>query len=187
MVKAYLYQKAHKYLNIPSPFDDAVDDPSGGGMAGIVESVVLQNNKLYSFLSNLALRDLEERGKAVKSMEPKLEKALEKFQTIAGTEDENEQQPGPFNAEGGGNEPSLDDGATPPDDGTQADDLNPENTDENLDDENKPDDENNDETKPDDNEKPDDVKPEDKADAEVSEDAKKLSDTKEGGENPFGI
>lgn len=88
MIKANLYQKAHKMLNIPSPFDEAIDDPTGGGIASVVESLVTQNQSVYRFLSELAVRDLDERTKFVKKNKKKIEDALSKWQTQGGEEEE---------------------------------------------------------------------------------------------------
>lgn len=101
MVKAHLYQKAHKMLNIPSPFDEAIDDPTGGGIASIIENVVLQNKSLYEFLSGLSQRDLEERTKFIKKHKTKIEKALAAYQTVGGEEEEEEVDPNAPPAEGG--------------------------------------------------------------------------------------
>jgi len=188
MVKAYLYQKAHKFLNIPSPFDDAVDDPSGGGMASIVESVVTQNKALYNFLGNLAIRDLDERTKVVSSLSGKIENKLEKFQTKTGGEQTEESEPSadPFAPPAGdGGEPPVDNlddnGETKPDD-FNPDDLNDDaNNSDNADDTGEP--------------KDDDagVKPEDESgeakptdDDAVDPKSTELSDSKKGNDNPFG-
>lgn len=188
MVKAYLYQKAHKLLNIPSPFDDAVDDPSGGGMASIVESVATQNSSLYAFLGNMAIRDLEERTKSFGALSKKIENALEKFQTKTGQGQEEETPPAdPFAAPTDNGETPPTDDAPPLNDNDTSDlnvdeNANDQNLDNTQDDENKPDDENKDDVTPEDENA--EVKPED--DAAVSADATKLSDSKKGEGNPFG-
>lgn len=90
MVKAYLYSRAHKIMNVPSPFDEAIDDPSGGGIAGAVESIILQNAGSYKFVNELVTRDLKERTAFVKKTSGAIEKLLGKFQSVdPNADDEN--------------------------------------------------------------------------------------------------
>lgn len=114
MVKAHLYQKAHKMLNIPSPFDEAIDDPTGGGIASVVENLVTQNQSVYRFLSELAVRDLDERTKFVKKSKNKIETALGKWQSQGGEEETDENNPDGLatDAQGTGDEFNLNDGTT---------------------------------------------------------------------------
>jgi len=114
MIKAYLYTRAHKLLNIPSPFDEAVDDPTSGGIAGAVESIALQNAGVYKFISELVQRDLKDRTDIVKKSAPKIEKLMTKYQSVDNSDNPDENA----NEFGGG---------TPPDE------TGEQTTDENLD------------------------------------------------------
>lgn len=147
LIKAYLIQKAHKMLNIPSPFEDAVDDPSGGGIASVVGNIVLQNKSTYAFLTELAIQDLEQRTKMRKDSEKKIEKALSKWQTVGGDDETNpegqtSEVPNPFDSETQGNteetpineQPPEGESGTPPEDeqGNDTGDNPPEDDDTNT-------------------------------------------------------
>lgn len=112
LVKADLFKRAHKLLNIPSPFEESTDD-GAGGIASIVESIVQQTISSNNFASKLIERQLEEQAIFLKESYKPLKAAKKKFadaQTKYGSESEEEEE------------------ETPPDDTSNLGDNPPDDT-----------------------------------------------------------
>lgn len=114
-IKSVFLAEAFRRYNLPSPFDDIVNDGKGGGLASIVNSVVHQRQNIGEFLATMMVGVNDADAKTLKSHSKKIDKAVLALAAVKATlSGEDQENP---DLENGPPQPETEDGGDDLEDG----------------------------------------------------------------------